>query len=429
MMLTPQKLRYDTNALSRSLLTPRFDYADGALAMHAALAGYQTKTGRFVTAMWVRVRNRGNIGYIEIKDEVSGQYRRTLPEGVSPTKVIDIEVDPYLGAANKLLIELTRLISSLAAGRVPNICGTQERIEIQRMPQSFWSELEQQLARVQTAIAQTYNSSIVAARSERLQPRLLEMIKKKDAASVQQEMEDLGRSISELRSLYAADATLVAWATIYRDLCHEISEYCKKSKMSAPEAAATYIRYVAFGATPGGVTDPIGLTLGLLDKTAREGLHEISATIAERYFDEGSDLIEEALGKRSLDDFGEALYKAGPLLFAATRVFKSLIEGNRPTVPESSAATYAKRANVAEEQAVRVNTSLLNMLENRAGVRWNSHQARVGEAQSKGPKAADEEITRIIEQNYFYPRCWERYLRGHTSDLPPLECTDSPQKN
>jgi hypothetical protein len=143
MMLTPQKLKCDANALSRSLLTPRSDYADGALAMQAALAEHQTKTGRFVTGMWVRTNNRGKIGCIEIKDEVSGQYCRTLPEGIPPANVIDITLDPHLGGANKLLNELTRLINSLAAGRIPKICDTQERIEIQKMPQSFWWGLEQ----------------------------------------------------------------------------------------------------------------------------------------------------------------------------------------------------------------------------------------------------------------------------------------------
>lgn len=426
MMLTPQKLKYDANTLSRSLLTPRSGYADGALALDAALADYQTKTGRLVTGTWVRTNERGNVGYIEIKDEVSGQYCKTLPIGVSPSKVVDIVLDPYLGASNRLLVEFIKLINSFAAGRVPKICSTGERIEIQKEPQSFWSELEQQLGRVQAAIAETYNSSVVATRGERLQPCLIEVIEKKDAASVQQEMKDLGRSVSELRSLYAADAALAAWAMIYCDLCHEILEHCKHSNLSGPEVAAMYVRYVAFGAIPAGVTDPIGLTLGLVDKTAREGLHEISAAIAERYFDEGSDLIEQALGKRSLDEFGETLYKAGPLLFAATRIFKSLIEGKRETVPDSYVAVYAKRANVAEERAVRINTSLLTMVDNRVGFRWQRHQARVSQSRLKGPGAEDEEIMRIIEQNYFYPRCWEQYLRGDASDLPPLECTDSP---
>lgn len=420
MMLTPQKLRFDANALSRSLLTPHPGYADGALAMHAALADL-IKTGRSATGVWIRTNERGKIGYLEIKDEVSGQYCRTLPEGVSPTSVIEITVDPYLGEAEKLLNELIKLIKGLADGRIPKICGTRERIEIQEMPQTFWSELGHQLFRVQTAIADTYNASTIISWSQRLQPHLFQMVQQKDTEPLKQGMEDLGRSISELRSTYAADATLAAWVMIYRDLCHDISDYCEKSKMSAPEAASTYVRYVAFGAAPGGVTNPIGLLFGLVDKTAREGLHEISATIAERYFDDGMDLIEEALGKRSLDEFGATLYKAGPLLFAATRIFKGLIEGKRANVPESTAAAYAKRANVAEEQAVRVNTSLLNMVENRTGYRWQRHQARVNQAQSKGPAAVGEEVLRIIEQNYFYPRCWEQSLVGDPTELPSLE--------
>ena len=34
----------------------------------------------------------------------------------------------------------------------------------------------------------------------------------------------------------------------------------------------------------------------------------------------------------------------------------------------------------------------------------------------------EDEIIRLIEQNFFYPRCWARYLRGEPSALPPLEC-------
>jgi hypothetical protein len=422
MMLAPGKLKFDANALSRSILTPHPDYADGAFAMHAALAEYQERTGQATTGVWVRTNTRGHAAYIEIRDEVSGQYCRDLPAGVDPAKVIDITLDPYLGGAAKMVSELRKLIASLAAGRFPAICGTQERVEIQNMPPAFWPEIDQQLARVQTAMARDYNSSVVEARSERIQPHLLEMIKQKDAAPVQQEMEDLRRAVSALRARYAADARLAAWAMYYCDLCQGILDHGKKLGKSDLEAAAMYVRYVAFCATPVGVSDPVGLTVGLADKTAREGLDDISTAIAERYFDEGSDLIDRALEMRCLDEFGDALYKAGSVLFAATRVYKALIEGNRSAVSESARALYAKRANVAEEHAVRVNTSLLTMVENRAGFRWIRHQARVREAQAGGPGAVEDEIIRLIEQNFFYPRCWARYLRGEPSALPPLEC-------
>ncbi len=37
MILSPQQLAFDANALAWSLLTPSPDYADGALALEAAL--------------------------------------------------------------------------------------------------------------------------------------------------------------------------------------------------------------------------------------------------------------------------------------------------------------------------------------------------------------------------------------------------------
>src|SRR5580700_3297721 len=116
MMLTPQKLRHDANALSRSLLTPRPDYADGALALVSALERYQAANGLLPDGQWVRVTNRENVGHIEIKSAVSGQYRRALPAGVDPNSVIAITVDPFLGAASALLAQLTSLADSLSAG-------------------------------------------------------------------------------------------------------------------------------------------------------------------------------------------------------------------------------------------------------------------------------------------------------------------------
>jgi hypothetical protein len=422
MMLTPQKLTHDANALSQSLLTPRPDYADGALATVAALVQYQSARGLLPDGQWIRVVNRGHIGYIEIKNSVSGQYCRVLPANVDPNSVIEIAVDPFLGAAGELLAQLTSLVDSLSAGRRPKICGSEEMIEFQKMPAAFWLDLRAQLARVKQAIAPRYNDSVVAERAQRLLSLMFPAIQNKDLAPVRQEVEEAGRVVSQLRAAHAADATLSAWAMIFSDLCGAIAEHCKASGMDSAQSAATLIRYVAFVATPGGVTDPVGLTLGLINKTAREGSHEISAALADRYFQEGLDVIDQALESKTLDQFGALLYQAGPLFFAATRIFKFLIEPHVDTVPEAAASAYATRANVAEEQAVRVNASLLNMVENRAGFKWQLHQQRMSEAKANGAAAARQEALRVIEQNYFYPRCWEKYLCGLASDLPPLEC-------
>src|SRR6202040_2252387 len=102
--------------------------------------------------------------------------------------------------------------------------------------------------------------------------------------------------------------------------------------------------------------DPIGLIFGIVDKTARERLHSVSAALGDRYLEEGSELIDQALDAQTLEEFGTTLYRAGPLLFAARQIFNGLIEGKRETVQASAVAVYAKRANVAEERAVRVNT-------------------------------------------------------------------------
>jgi hypothetical protein len=424
MMLTPQKLRHDANALSRSLLTPRPYYADGALALVSALERYQAANGLLPDGQWVRVTNRENVGHIEIKSAVSGQYRRALPAGVDPNSVIAITVDPFLGAASALLAQLTSLADSLSAGRRPKICSTGEMIEFQRMPEVFWNELKDQLARVKEAIAPGYNDTVVAGRSHRLLSLLLPAVQNKDLGPVQREVEELACAVSQLRATHAADATLTAWAMIFSDLCQAIAEHCKAAAMNSIQSAATLIRYVAFVATPGGVTDPVGLTLGLVNKTAREGLHELSATLADRYFQDGLQLVNQALEQQTLDAFGALLYEAGPLFYAATRIFKGLIEGPGHTVPESTASVYAVRANVAEEQAVRVTASLLNMVENRAGFKWQLHQDRLRDAQSSGPTAVRQEVLRIIEQNYFYPRCWQKELCGPASDLPPLQCAD-----
>jgi hypothetical protein len=424
MMLTPQKLKHDANALSWSLLTPRPDYADGALALVSALEQYQAANGLFPDGQWIRVTNRENVGHIEIKNAVSGQYRRTLPKGIDPSSVVAITVDPFLGAAYKLLAQLTSLVESLSAGRRPKICSSGEMIEFQRMPNIFWNELKNQLARVKEAIAPGYNNSVVAGRSHRLLSLMLPAVQNKDLQPVQREVEELARAVSQLHATLAADATLTAWATIFSDLCQAIAEHCKAAAMNSTQSAATWIRYVAFVATPGGVTDPVGLTLGLVNKTAREGLHELSAALADRYFQDGLQLVDQALEQNTLDAFGALLYEAGPVFFAATRIFKGLIEGPGHKVPDSMASVYATRANVAEEQAVRVNASLLNMVENRAGLKWQLHQARLRDAQSNGSTAIRQEVLRIIEQNYFYPRCWEKDLCGPASDLPALQCAD-----
>jgi hypothetical protein len=425
MMLTPRKLKHDANSLSQSLLTPRFDYADGALALVSALEQYQAANGLLPDGQWVRVTNRENVGHIEIKNAVSGQYRQMLPAGVNPNSVINITVDPFLGAASALLAQLTSLVDSLSAGRHPKICSTKEMIEFQKMPDVFWNEIKDQLACVKRAIAPGYNDSVVAGRSHRLLSLMLPAVQNKDLRPVQREVEELARAVSQLRATHVADATLTAWAMIFSELCQAIAEHCKAAAMNSIQSAATLIRYVAFVATPGGVTDPVGLALGLVHKTAREGLHELSAAIADQYFQDGLQLVDRALERHTLDEFGALLYEAGPLFFAATRIFKGLIEGPGHTVPESVASVYATRANVAEEQAVRVMASLLNMVENRAGFKWQLHQARVRDAQSSGPTATHQEVLRIIEQNYFYPRCWEKDLCGPASDLPPLQCADA----
>jgi hypothetical protein len=421
MILSPEKLAHDANALAWSLLTPRPDYADGALATEIALAHYQAGAGQLIAPHWVRLQNREHVGYIEIKNEVSGRYLGTLPAEIDPSSVVDVKVDRYLGTTSALLAQLIELVASLAAGRQPKICSTGEMIQFGAVGSGYWERLNTQLRHLQEATAPGYNPSVIAAWSERLQTPLLQMFVSHSIGAVREGIEDLARAVAELRATYAADGTLSAWAMIFGDLCRKIEAASHPTGDDAAQTAATYIRYVAFGAA-GGVLDPVGLTLGLIDKAAREGFHQVAAAIGDRYLEEGDDLIDQALEARTLEEFGKALYRAGPLLFGATRIFKGLIDGKRVRVPKAATTKYAKRANVAEEHAVRVNASLLNMLQNRTGARWQQHQARVAEAEAAGDAGARQEIFRIIELNYFYPRCWETCLRGPTSALPPLTC-------
>lgn len=51
------------------------------------------------------------------------------------------------------------------------------------------------------------------------------------------------------------------------------------------------------------------------------------------------------------------------------------------------------------------------MVQNRTAAKFRMHKAQVHRAMKAGGEAAaHQEIFRLIEMNYSYPRCWDQYL-------------------
>ncbi len=367
--------------------------------------------------------NRGRTGFIQLKDEVSGQYRPALPEGIDPNDIVDIVLDPHLGTSSELPAQLADLVDGLASGRRPMICGTDEWIQFGSVGNEYWEGLVARVTELRYAVGPSSNRKLLAERAVRLQPLIIKMVHDKAIAPVRGEIEDFAHQVAHLRTIHGADAILAAWAMIYRDLIADIEAACREVGHDDLHTAAIYIRYASAGATPGETPSPHQLIAATVGRAAREGFHSVAASLGDRYTEAGEDFIDQALEAQAMNDFGLALYQAGPLLLAATRIFKNLIAGQHTTVPEDAMGAYAKRANFAEENAVRVYAALLNLLKNRTGGEWQRHKSRIATETAKGGSAgAQQEMLRLIELNYLYPRAWKQYLLDPAIEVLPLYC-------
>ena len=177
-------------------------------------------------------------------------------------------------------------------------------------------------------------------------------------------------------------------------------------------AKMEFVRYYSYGCA-GVILDPLQLMGMMVNKLDRENLSILAVELGDRYLSKGEKYIDRALKEKTLDDFGGALSTAGLYLFSALMLYKALLADADNGLAIEKAKYCRKALTVADEKDVRVNVSLLALMNGFEG-HLARHQERVRAAERNDGKPAAEQVAfELIEMNYFYPRCFSDVLLGN----------------
>lgn len=224
-------------------------------------------------------------------------------------------------------------------------------------------------------------------------------------------LEQMDRTVLRLRAFFAADVFLTARLTLFATLLKALADQMKEV---GAEEWQIVMQLTRFFLTPysEGVSNPDRLIPNLVEKMSYEGYGGLVETLAKRCRDAGMSAIEAALKSNDLEEYGASLYAATHECFAANHLYEILDFDAKRHPERTPGAWWAQSAKVAEEKLVRCTSALFRLSAVPFLSELNRHRARVSEAYlAGGEDARAGVINDLIENNYFYPRSFEKELR------------------
>lgn len=232
-------------------------------------------------------------------------------------------------------------------------------------------------------------------------------------------LEQMSRSVLRMREFFTADVFLTARLNLFPALLAAIAGRMKTDGAEEWQIVAQLTRFF-FTPYSEGVSNPPRLIPGLVEKMAREGYGGLVESEAKSRLAAGMAAIEDALNADDLDDYGARLYAATHECFSASHLYEILDHDPKSHPDPPGVNWWAQSSKVAEEKLVRCTNALFRLSHDPFLGALNRHRRRVAEAyRSGGDEARAAAISDLIENNYFYPRCFESRLAEAPSDEDP----------
>ncbi len=346
------------------------------------------------TNKWQRLSH----GYIFASPEGAGRFVRTLPPGVAPGDVVNVDVDaaatPFSDELRQLLEELERRPADDDDAPAAQHVG---RLALHCASPGFNRE--------RLAAWRAFARSEV----EDLSPRAGYV-----ANSVRSVLESSVATVRQARALKEADAYLTATFLIIRDLCLAVEHAAEESDRRT--VSAPMIGYFDW-LVDSSIEDEVALVTELLCRVVVDGFGETAVEVAEAHAAAGDELIEGALAADDWGRFYQSLFEAAPWEASAMLLNAGLVHSaseEQLAVPRPD--WRARAAAAAEEKLVRIGWSFCHQLTNIDGGRRARHERMLQDVAAKqGYTAAERRAAELIELHFLYPRWMKRQLLSSLS--------------
>ena len=354
-------------------------------------------------AGWFRLIDQGKESFICWRDDHTGAFENSAEKmresGIDPASLPVLEIDR---ARHIAPVSLAAFRARLAA--VGEETFTQDEKE-------KLAAFQQCLGMALNACAEGYTDRMTVDGLKTLLPVF--MPTGGVSVSLAQRLEALGqmeRTVLRLRAFFAADVFLTARLNVFATLLRAIADQMKEG---GAEELQIVMQLTRFFFTPysTAVSDPHKLIPNLVEKMSYEGYGGLVETLAKRCRDAGMSAIEAALHSNDLNEYGASLYAATHECFVANHLYEILDFDAKRHPDGPGGAWWAQSSKVAEEKLVRCVAALFRLSCVSFYNELNKHRARVSEAyQAGGEDARAGVINDLIENNYFYPRSFEKEL-------------------
>ncbi len=365
----------------------------------------KARAARGQADFWFCLVDRGQKGYVCRRDDHTGAWMDSeealRQAGIDPAGLPVLEIDRTRHTVPAAVASFRdRLQAALASAQ-----------EFTQDERQGLTALCQCLGMVLGACREGYTDSMTADGLKTLLPAFspqagpqVTLAEKLDA------LEQMRRSVLRMRAFFTADVFLTARLSLFPALLAAIAD---RMKAEGAEEWQTAMQLTRFFLTPysEGVSDPPRLIPGLVEKMSREGYGGLVESQAKGHLSAGMSAIEDALNSDDLDDYGARLYAATHECFSASHLYEILDRDAKGHPDRPGGRWWAQSSKVAEEKLVRCTNALFRLSDAPFLGALDRHRRRVAEAyRVGGDDARTAAVSDLIENNYFYPRCFESRL-------------------
>ena len=397
-------------ATFQDLMTEGLVACRGIMALCPAGAEKDLQVRAFSATMaagWFRLIDQEKESFICRRDDHTGVFENSAEKlrksGIDPASLPVLKIDPARHVVP----------ASLAAFRA-RLAGVGEETFTQDEKDKL-EAFRQCLGMALNACAEGYTDRMTVDGLKTLLPMFMPMGDAPVSLAQRLEaLEQMDRTVLRLRAFFAADVFLTARLNVFATLLRAIADQMKEAGAEELQIVMQLTRFF-FAPYSAAVSDPDKLILNLVEKMSCEGHGGLVETLAKRCRDAGMSAIEAALDSNDLNEYGASLYAATHECFAANHLYEILDFDAKRHPERTPGAWWAQSSKVAEEKLVRCTTALFRLSCVSFYNELNKHRARVSEAyQAGGEDARAGVINDLIENNYFYPRSFEKELREAT---------------
>lgn len=425
--------------LSWCRLLNAFPDVELSLALPEAVRQQGVKPGQ-----WIHARGPDGDGYILIEEE-SGRYSASLPEGVRPEEVVELQLDAISRTPAKEQLKAYIANTELALNSGRNTSAARLLAPARQLLDWAASASEYD-RRIEVIVRNGLQQISPLKRSNKLSAN--ELVSRTDflAELLNTLVKDAGTCYGRfvaVEPMLAIDSSPIAadfWSR-FPPIAVDSSTYSellmlravlfaiKEDAKSPKEPQFTFVdeTMFAFLDVMKDRREPGARARGMANIAAVQAIkqgreHHLQRAI-DSLQDEGETYITGALELGSTDHglFFDLLCNAVPPIRAAHELTKYVDEAYRlfPKFASPSFRKFVKKARHAlEEKRVRLSDSLTEDAEDIAGMLFARNRQQVVEKMaSEGAAAAALQAAHFTTHKLLYPRSMEPYLLGEKSDL------------